>query len=1196
MNDLCYFIWYGGIKNDMSLRSVIIVFLLYSEISLFAQSPEADFDFPDPVCKQQQIVFENQSSNATQYEWDFCLGDFLAVPVVNNLTSITAPRHTGFQMIRYGNEWIAFALSRTTSTLFRIEFGNSLSNTPVVFSLGSLSGALDDPEAIIIRQNSDGNWIGFIGHFDADYGITRLNFGLDLKSIPATENIGTLASGRTRGLEIIDQEGHYYLLASAYNINRFQVLDLGSSLSNSFIAADIHDYNFSTDLNLPTGIDAFKYQGDWLVFINSFGNGKIARFNFGSSLVTAPALEQVYTLSQPAAFKLRFYQEGDNYYAMSGQDFDDQIMLFDFGDLSVGGIVSPIANTDLPTSYAFDLIDSASVKHLYSISSSILQRLDFENDCNTSHNYSEQVNPENSFSTSGTYDISLSALNVSGEIDQRIKSITISTSTAPDISISQEYQISCVGNPINFEGVSSADDIQFYDWDFGDGTTVTDNTVPTETHTYSATGTYEIILDVTDADPCDNFMTSAIKIFEQPVSSFDVPAGVICSNDLITFINTVPDNFENNETFEWQVDGVTVSTQRDLEYTFASGGSFDVKLITGIPGCTDELIQTVNIIEGPDPDFVVSDGCVGTLFEFNNQTTGDNITSYEWNFDNGFISVDENPEPFEYDSPGSYEVTLTVTNASGCETNITKLLTVYDLPSVDFTNDLACEQTPTQFIDESSVNNANIVSWQWDFDDPQSGDNYSAEQNPTHEFSNFGEFDVKLITTTTFGCIDSIEQVVNVNRAPVADFSFSNLCIGEEVQFTDQSSAVPGEQITSWAWNLGGEFSSEANPSVVFDFPIDYDVSLTVTSQNLCTNTLDSTITIYPIPNVGFDFEDACDNQITRFFDTTQVVGDPIVEYSWEFENIGTLNDSAVSVDYGQPGDYTVMHGVETERGCFYSTEKTVTIYQAPIASFDVSSTFGSPPFEVNFNNQTTDIVSQTWDFDDDTNSSEESPTHIFEEEGTYSVSLAVEDANGCRDTTSLVINALIPNLEVELQQVTFVNNKLILTIINNGTLVIDSLKAVVSLDDRVLLEENISRKLIPAANPTALNHTLSLNISNRSISYICVTLESYFKDIEDSNLVNNSKCKNFVSPVTVVAPYPNPAQDVLNVDIITERVGKGNIKLTNSMGQVVFVQEFNAVRGKNELDIDVSSIKGGMYLLEVNMAGANHTSRVAIN
>ncbi len=1183
--------------------SIIIAFgLIAFSFNLYSQCPTVDFDVPSSLCIDQNFVLNNNTTDAISYEWDFCEGELSTVPTSANLFKVTGSSFArGIEFVKESGNWYAFVTSRNTSTLFRLDFGNSLDNpSPVINNLGNISGLLDEPEPIHIIKEGN-NWYA-LTHNGGGASLCLISFGTDITNAsPTAEIVLTSVGDLNAGMEVDNDDGNWIVIVTKSS-RAYQRINFGSSITNSVSSADLMDDGILTGTPGDGAMRDFqlvKSCDQWYGFGISFGSDNFYLLEYGTDLFSTPTLtvlgdNTIFGTDDP--YRVEVGLDGANYFAFV-TTVTGNFYRVDLGnDLNNPTFTSSNLLDIGAINFSLDLVQDGSLWRAFSINSSgaDFYKVTFTDNCSAVPSSSTEEIPESiSYTSSGNYEIGLKAFDSDGNISFLTKTVTVSTNVAPDIDFSTSFPISCASNPIDFTAVSSADDIQFYDWDFGDGNTSTDEN---PTHTYASPGTYDVQLTVTDADPCENFTIGSITIYEDPVSSFDVPVGVVCNNQPITFTNTTADNFEGNETFEWQVDGVIVSTSRNLDYEFDTGGTFEIKLITSIPGCSDEVAQNFNVTEGPSPNFTVSDACVSTLFDFTNTTTGDNIVSYEWDFDNGFMSSEENPDPFEYDSPGTYNVTLTTQNAAGCMTSIEKSLTVYDPPVVDFSNDLSCELDPTQFTDLSTVNNANIDTWQWDFGDPASGANTSTDQNPQHIFSQAGDFTVRLITTTTFGCIDSLTQVVSVNQAPSANFNFDKVCIGEEIQFQDQSEAVPGEQITSYAWNLGGQFSAEQNPTATFDFAIDYNVSLTVTSQNLCSNTFQESITVLPPKNVGFKVEDACENVLVHLYDTTQQTGDPIASRVWQFADQGSAMDSSVFNDFMIAGDYDVSLAVTTERGCEYEGSQSVTINEAPEASFEASDVFGAPPLEVDFMNNSNQALSHAWDFGDGNLSNETNPSNTFQEEGTYDVSLAIEDANGCRDTTNLIINALVPELELELQQVTIVDKSIVLTIRNNGTLSIDSMKASINLGDRVVVEEDIVRALPASNNPSAINHTLDLNLASRNIDYVCVTLTPILNNADDSNSINNTKCKNFEASIIFIKPYPNPAINDLNITIMSETEGAGNIRIISSIGEVVLNENFDGVRGKNVIQLDVSSIKGGVYLVEVEMAGSTSNSRIAID
>jgi len=133
------------------------------------------------------------------------------------------------------------------------------------------------------------------------------------------------------------------------------------------------------------------------------------------------------------------------------------------------------------------------------------------------------------------------------------------------------------------------------------------------------------------------------------------------------------------------------------------------------------MVQKIlNIEAGPAVDFDFADVCHTNDMQFINRTTGDGITTINWDFGDGNSAIGiSDPSKF-YVNPGAYNVTLSVGNDSGCVNQMSKTVNVRSNPSADFFNELSCARDSTQFIDQSLVNNANIVSWEWNFGDPNS--------------------------------------------------------------------------------------------------------------------------------------------------------------------------------------------------------------------------------------------------------------------------------------------------------------------------------------------------------------------------------------------------------------------------------------------------------------------------------------------
>jgi len=133
---------------------------------------------------------------------------------------------------------------------------------------------------------------------------------------------------------------------------------------------------------------------------------------------------------------------------------------------------------------------------------------------------------------------------------------------------------------------------------------------------------------------------------------------------------------------------------------------------------------------------------------------------------------------------------------------------------------------------------------------------------------------------------------------------------------------------------------------------------------------------------------------------TDQSTGD-ITSWSWDFgDGLGTSTQQNPSYTYNDPGTYTVRltvtgpAGTDTET----KTDYVVVDYIVPIANFAADPTRGPAPLTVDYTEESTgDITSWFWNFGDGSTSTstEQNPTYIYNNAGTYTVSLTVTGPNG---------------------------------------------------------------------------------------------------------------------------------------------------------------------------------------------------------
>jgi len=622
-------------------------------------------------------------------------------------------------------------------------------------------------------------------------------------------------------------------------------------------------------------------------------------------------------------------------------------------------------------------------------------------------------NPTTTYATAGTYPVQLTVQSDLGCNGTITKNIIVAGKTTDFIAPASI----CLGQSVTFQNNSSPSPLTS-SWDFGDGTT---SSQINPTKTYLSGGTYQVRL-INNYGNCIDSIIKTVSVNTQPSVDFTANDSTSCK---VPFTVQFTDLSPAASTWLWDFGDGGTSNVRNPSHTYTTLGSFSVTLAITLPGGCSNTITKFQYIKISPASVQISNAPIGGCIPFTFQPIAtiqsvDSVVSYLWDLGEPGGTYTTQFPTHTYNTAGNYNIQLTITTQNGC----TQIVTIPNgvrtgtPPSVNFnfTPNNTCASTPIQFTDLSTTTAGAVVLWLWDFGDSLT----STLQNPTHTYVDTGFLNVKLIVSNN-GCIDSLSKPIQV-KPPVAIFGYRTNCNNKlQVTFLDSSLTNISYGPITYEWRMGDPANTiifgAAPPTFTYPAYGTYTATLIVTNGP-CSYTTTKQIKIINEP-VAFNSSKnpVCKSEV---FTLSATGSNPnnIKDYTWTIgPNI--IPDTSRSIIYSLStyGTYNVKLLIEDINGCFDSvTINNFIVVSGPIANFTPNGTGACVNKSMSFNDLSTPtaapITQWTWNFGDGNQQSYTSPpfSHVYPQEGSYTVSLIVKDNVNCADTFSITGAVLITN------------------------------------------------------------------------------------------------------------------------------------------------------------------------------------------
>lgn len=411
-------------------------------------------------------------------------------------------------------------------------------------------------------------------------------------------------------------------------------------------------------------------------------------------------------------------------------------------------------------------------------------------------------------------------------------------------------------------------------------------------------------------------------------------------------------------------------------------------------------LSTVDVNVAADPS---ASGCVPLNVLFSSQ--GVNTVSYLWQFGDGTFSSQPNPM-HTYTDTGTYHVTLIGANPNLCvgrvisDTSYTTVVVSDDSMSARFGSTFigGCDS----FVVQLNNLSLNATQYTWNFGDGAT----SSLPSPRHRYQQAGSYIVQLIASNPNSCnlSDTISTLVIFK--PILQLVFApfdtTACQNVPFLFGTQ---INGSGHSTAVWDFGdGSATAQGNPQLHrFTTPGVYQVVLTVTDTGTCNGMVADTFMVTVQADsleAAFDLtvlKKVCDTLTVQLTNQSHNAA----SIAWTLGDGTTSTQNNITHSYHTAGTYLIQLIATSPTGCRLRDTATVPVTLKPhlTAAILGSDTSGCKPLVLPLNSQVTatPTAQYNWQIDGGGTYSNAADTSIvFNDAGTYTISLTVVDTNTC--------------------------------------------------------------------------------------------------------------------------------------------------------------------------------------------------------
>lgn len=624
---------------------------------------------------------------------------------------------------------------------------------------------------------------------------------------------------------------------------------------------------------------------------------------------------------------------------------------------------------------------------------------------------STAVNPFHVYSSPGNYIVKLIVTSLDGCRDSMQRNLTVYSH--PDASFTLNDTSQCLlGNQFlttNTTAFPYPSGNLTYHWTFGDGGS---SFLTNPVYQYLNYDTFTIRLIAISDKNCRDSAQKTVYVFPMPVARFTV-------NDSLQCLNGNHFQFNNSSTipygslgYSWDFGDDSTAKSMNPVHNYLYPDTFNVRLICNSgSGCKDTAYLENFVLSSPVSRFTISDTaqCLSdNLVKFTNLSTIYSGTmNYNWYFGDGDTTRTISPQHFYLDHD-TFTVKLKAISDNACTDSTSRRIYIFPMPDASFIiNDSSqCFRGNNFNFSNTSTISSGSLNYYWNFGD----NNISLYRNTNHTYLVYDTFNVRLLTTSDFGCEDSFVKKVIVFPQPGSDFSINDTaqCLAGNKYILTNLSVIPSGGFYN-EWNYGdNSYSNDTNSVHSYLAEDTFSIMLKVVSTFGCRDSAIKPVVVYPMPVTGFWVNDSmqCFNANSFSFYNSSSISSGNLSYFWDFGGQGSSVLKNPVFSFRTDDSFIVLLKAESSFGCKDSISKNIVVMPSPVVDFSMSDTVQCLlNNELVFKNKTV-IHSGNMLFywklgDGNTSTARDSVIHQYISYGNYNIKLKARSVMGCEDSLS---------------------------------------------------------------------------------------------------------------------------------------------------------------------------------------------------